>query len=462
MLKKVIVFTLIMIMIIPTAVFADGTLVIVGGALRSDNDEVYQAFIDAAGPDAVYGVVPVASGSPIKYFELFKADLMARGVLEENIKLIKLAVKNDKRTDEDESLWQNNASNQDEIDKVNACDAIWFVGGDQLRITETLLGTPMLDAIRDVYSNGGVIGGTSAGAAMMSEMMIAGGDSFGALYHGQVQDFDDSTLDYQNQGGLVTSQGLGFFKEGIVDQHFDRKGRLGRLIVVTYDSKASTPMGYGVEENTAMIYNGKTKEISVAGTGGLVIVDVSQASHLEGGYYGVHISYLESVDKFQVESKDFMMDESKYTTLGYEYMYTSNPIGSGAVSSNQTLKHLIAYNLVDNEAADSVSTFLFDYLGRGYEFRFYNGDLTEGYWGQNGAADLYSFEHVLLDITPVNVSVTNKTGHSMLSHMYKVVEGDRLVDIASKHKVALEDLVKANSIGNPNLILVGQELIIPN
>lgn len=463
MLKKVIVLMLCIMLVLPSFVFAEGSLVIVGGALREDNDEVYNAFIErAGGADAKIGIIPVASGSPYKYAEMFKNDMINRGVKSEHIVIIQLAVKDDSRTDVDESLWKDNANNMEEANKITDLDGIWFVGGDQMRITETLYNadgtnTLMLDEIWSVYENGGVIGGTSAGAAIMSEIMIAGGDSFGALTYGKVEDYDDSTLDYQNQGGLVISKGLGFFKDGIIDQHFDRKGRLGRLIVVGYENKEAFPISFGVEENTALIYDSNTDLISVAGTGGVVIVDVSEAEKEKDEYQNIKVSYLENVDQYDLTNSKAIMDETKYTTLGYEYMYTPNPVGSGAVSSNQTLKTLIAYHLVDNEAADTVSTYLFDYKGNGFEFRFYSGEETEGYWGQSGAADLYSFENVLLDINSIKVKIIK---NNPLKHV--VESGDVLWKIAKKYDVLLDELVKLNSIENIHSLKIGQVIEIPN
>ncbi len=143
--------------------------------------------------------------------------------------VLPLAVKNDKRSkDVDESEWASNGNDLEVAKSVNGLTGIWFVGGDQTYITDVLLNddqsaTLVLENLWAAYYGGAVIGGTSAGAAIMSDVMIAGGDSLGALTNGYVTDYDDSSLDYQNQGGLIVEKGLGFFKYGIIDQHFDRK-----------------------------------------------------------------------------------------------------------------------------------------------------------------------------------------------------------------------------------------------
>lgn len=484
-----------------------GSLVIVGGALRADNDAVYNAFIARAGgkEKAKIGIVPAASGNPAKYAKMFQDDMVARGLDASQIVILPLAVKNDSKSkDVDESLWVNNGSNPEVVKMVSDLTGVWFVGGDQLRITQVLLnadGTrkPVLDEIWKVYQNGAVIGGTSAGAAIMSDIMIAGGDSLTALSNGYTADFDATTLDYQNAGGLVVSKGLGFFKEGIVDQHFDRKARLGRLAVVGYDNKATYPVTYGVEENTAMIVDYPTGKISVAGTAGVVVLDSRNAAKeaKTSTYQGFRISYLEGKDQYDLKALKAVMDPAKYTTIGYEYNNTENVVWGGPLSANQRLRDYIGFELIDNEAKSSVTSYLFGEKSQGFAFDFSKlvgadgKSITEGYWGQAGTADLYSFENVGMAIHPVHIAITptNKTvtpaivvgtqapGKATpaakssnvpaskivnnLPKTYVVKSGDMLWKIAKNHGVTLEALIEANLITNPNLLRVGQTLNLP-
>jgi cyanophycinase len=451
-----------------------GSLLIVGGALREDNAQVYEKFAQLAGgiTDAKVAIVPAASGSPDKYSQMFKKDMLTLGMTEEQIVILPLAVKDDKKTEEvDESLWSTNGTNNDVVKMLDGVTAVWFVGGDQMRITEVLLNsdgsnTPVLDAIWDVYDAGGVIGGSSAGAAIMSDLMIAGGDSLGALTLGEVSDFDTSTLDYQNQGGLVTSKGLGFFDKGIIDQHFDRKARLGRLVVVAYDNKDTSNFAYGVEENTGLVYDRATGRIEVVGTGGVVVVDVTKAKKINSAYQGVEVSYLENVDAYDTTSNKFEMDADKYTTVGYEYMYTLSPTHTGSLSPNQTFKTMIAFDLVDNEAQTEVKTYLYDTNGQGFAFRFYLSENTEGYWGQSGAADLYSFERVGMDIEPISVTISYKNEEVIKEVDDEVVKkhvvksGDVLWKIAKEYKMTLAELIELNQLINPNIIKIGTVLKI--
>ena len=443
-----------------------GSLVIVGGALRADNDAVYEAFIERAGgvQDAKIGIVPAASGSPAKYANLFVEDMVTRGLDESQVVILPLAVKDDSKTqDVDESLWSDNGNSAEVVQMVENLTGIWFVGGDQLRITEILINsdgsnTPVLDEIWKVYNKGGVIGGSSAGAAIMSELMIAGGDSLNALRNGYTEDFDTASMDYQNEGGLVVTEGLGFFSHGIVDQHFDRKARLGRLVVTAYDNKEIWSHAYGVEENTALIYDGRLNKISVAGTGGVVILDMTYAKK-DSGYTGIKVSYLEGNDQYDLAMNKAEMDADKYTTIGYEYMYTQETLWGGPMSPSQRFRDFIAFELVDNEAKSKVSTYLLDEALSGYEFSFSKAEDTEGYWGQSGAADLYSFENVALEIQPIDLMVKMDVQKSDKS--YKVVAGDVLWKIAEKFNITSEALIELNQIQNPNVIKVGQILMLP-
>lgn len=438
-----------------------GKLVIVGGALRADNDDVYNAFIELAGgvENAKIGIVPAASGSPSKYAKMFTEDMVARGLDKSQVVVLPLLTKDDSKTEEvDESDWIKNGNNAEVAKQVEGLTGIWFIGGDQIRITDVLLNadgseTLVLTAMKKMYHGGGVIGGTSAGAAIMSETMIAGGDSLSALDYGYTENFDDSSLDYQNAGGLVVTKGLGFFKDGIVDQHFDRKARLGRLAVVAYDHKSVSNYAYGVEENTALIFDAGTQMIRVAGTGGVVILDATNARS-GNGYDGFLVSYIEGNDQYDLSTHTALMDADKYTTLGYEYLNTPETVVGGSMGPNQRFRDFIAFELVDNEAKSEVKTYLFGEGKNGFEFTFRNGETTEGYWGQSGAADLYSFENVEMDIHPIKIDIQR-------ADLYKVREGDALWKIAKNHGVSLEALKKANALKNPNQLVVGQVLNIP-
>ena len=107
--------------------------------------------------------------------------------------------------------------------------------------------TPVLQALRALHAGGGLIAGSSAGAAMMSERMLLGGTSLESVVHGLTENPD--------RPGLLLGPGLGFFRFGMLDQHFIKRGRLGRLIVAM--AKTGVQKGFGIDENTALFVDGR-------------------------------------------------------------------------------------------------------------------------------------------------------------------------------------------------------------
>lgn len=397
-------------------VIGKGSLVVVGGALESSNGDIYRKFIElAGGKKAVIGIIGAASTKPVKYSNDFKHDLIRYGVKEKNIYIVPIAVKDDKTTkDVDESKWVQNVNNHEVVNMIKKCTGIWFVGGDQTRITSVLYNqdgsnTLSLDAIWSIYSNGGVIGGTSAGAAIMSNPMIAGGNSMGALTNGFTDKYDD--YNDQEQGPVYATRGLGFFNQGIIDQHFDRKARLGRLIVTTLANKDKFSLGFGIDENTALVYYSGKNEIEAIGRGGVVVIDTINSIKSENGTINnVDISYIEKGDRFNISTKTFMINTIKEKTRGYEYYEVEGPIiNSGVLSPNASLRNLLSFDLMDNYSVDEVKSYSFDANGDGFELIFSKKDKSQGYWAYlDGNNDSYSFTNIRLDIKPVKVTIYPK------------------------------------------------------
>jgi len=393
-----------------------GNLVIVGGALDSNNEAVYQTFIYLAGDnkDAIISIVPAASGSPSSSAESFKNNLIHYGVHPENIYIIPIAMFDCQSTpDVDESLWKDGAENPDVAEIIEKSTGIWFTGGDQSRIVSTLLRedgrqTPALEALWQTFLNGAVIGGTSAGAAMMSPVMITGGVSMAALKHGVSDKYID--MEQQDNGPLTLGHGLGFFKNGIIDQHFDKKNRLGRLIVAVYFNRNQFPLGFGIDENTALVYYSKTGLIEVVGEGGVTIVDGRNAQRIKKQrktfiYLNFQISYLEQGDAFNLSIDQYDINPEKKLTTGNEFYSISTEVQSGIFSSfSTTYKDLISYHLIDNKACKKVVTYCFDNSDTAFKVTFSKIPETEGYWTNNlKGRDSYSFIRVKVDVEPVRI-----------------------------------------------------------
>ena len=141
------------------------------------------------------------------------------------------------------------------VERVKMADVIFFTGGDQLRLTSIIGGTPMHDLIVNKYNNEEFIYvGTSAGAHSASKSMIYQGSSQEALLKGEVK---------------ITS-GLGLIDHVIIDTHFVQRGRIGRLCQAVVSNPKTLGIGLG-EDTGLLITNGNTME--ALGSGLVILVD---------------------------------------------------------------------------------------------------------------------------------------------------------------------------------------------
>ncbi|MFN3989406.1 MAG: cyanophycinase [Erythrobacter sp.] len=253
---------------------AGGTLVIVGGGLADDNDAVFAAFLAALpAPDAPIAIIPAASGVPVQSARAFAAQLERRGVDQERIRIIRLATEDDPATAEDESGWAGHGEAPDEIMKLAGVGGIWFTGGDQARIMASLMRpegdeSAMLAIIRTRFAAGAVIGGTSAGAAIMSNPMILQGDPF-SLVPGAGAAFEK----------LASGTGLGFLRHRLVDQHFGERTRLIRLVAALREVPSHDRIGLGIDEDTALVVAPDQRFARVVGRGRVTVLDAREAAY---------------------------------------------------------------------------------------------------------------------------------------------------------------------------------------
>jgi len=217
------------------------TLIPIGGALDIDRAGViWRTFIErAGGRRGRFVIIPTASALPDTAQRHIDA-LRAAGVRTHPIGL-------PLRTRAD-------AHERSAVAAINRATGIFITGGNQVRLTATLGGTPVLDALLDAYQRGAVIAGSSAGAACLSAVMIAFGKD-GATPRQSIAQF---------------APGLGFTSRVIIDQHFRQRDRLGRLLLAVAQQPGT--IGLGVDENTAaMIEDDRT--VTVIGQSAVTIVD---------------------------------------------------------------------------------------------------------------------------------------------------------------------------------------------
>ena len=145
------------------------------------------------------------------------------------------------------------------LSRLEEASGIFFTGGNQLRLTTLLGGTPVATVIRRRNAAGATVGGTSAGASILSEHMIAFGDEGSSVISGSVR----------------LAPGLGLTNRFVIDQHFRQRDRLGRLITaLAYNPFA---VGIGLDEDTA-VFISPDEILEVEGSGGVTIVDATDAT----------------------------------------------------------------------------------------------------------------------------------------------------------------------------------------
>ena len=221
-----------------------GHLLVIGGAEDKYNERrILKKFLALAGDGhAEVLIVPVASDFPEFAADVYTQAFRNLGVA--NPRVLRATSRQDVvQADADKLL--------------DGATGVFITGGDQMRLVSLLGGTKFADKLRKlVRETDIVLAGTSAGAAGMSTSMIVRGES----------------TSHPQKNSVRLSPGLGFLKNIIIDQHFTERGRISRLITaVSYNPYN---LGIGIDENTAIILNGKGI-LEVFGQGSATIVDGS-------------------------------------------------------------------------------------------------------------------------------------------------------------------------------------------
>jgi cyanophycinase len=149
---------------------------------------------------------------------------------------------------------------------LDGVGGVYFTGGDQARVTQALGGTPFQARLLEAYRAGAAIGGSSAGAAIMSQVMITG-DEVRKPEEGR----EFSTLE---AGNVITVPGLGFISAAVIDQHFATRKRHNRLISVLAEHPGL--VGIGIDEGTAVVV-APDETFEVIGDRNVVVYDPGQA-----------------------------------------------------------------------------------------------------------------------------------------------------------------------------------------
>ncbi|XHS77718.1 DUF3224 domain-containing protein [Burkholderiaceae bacterium UC74_6] len=418
-----------LLILVGPALAAQGTAIVIGGALRYDNQAVWQRVVDAAGgPGARIAVFGTASGNPEASARRIVETLNRYGAKAEAVPV--------------SPRWPGievQAALNDPvlIEKVRNSGGVFFGGGAQALIVDTLQPegkrTAMLDAIWSVYERGGVVAGSSAGAAIMSRVMFRDApDPLLVMKGGRLRD------------GREVAAGLGFVgPELFVDQHFLKRGRLGRLLPLM--QWQGYRRGLGVEENSAAVVRGD--DVEVIGAKGVLFVDLGESStdNRTAGFNisNVLLSWLDSGDRLKLSTGELTpsapklaepaLDASKpdFRPSSRRDAFYPDMLADGVLWSAMTL-------LIDSARSEFRGLAFVDrpysfdnQPDLGFEFRLYKGPGSIGWCtGANGGDDC-TVHRLRLDVRPV---LLNRPWYSALQQgrlvMNKRVSGEFEVKMA--------------------------------
>jgi len=375
------------------AVAADaikGSLVIAGGALREDNAQVWTRIVAlAGGPGARIAVFPTAAGNPdsssrhaVTYLNRYGARAFVVPIAP------RLAGTDAKRAADDPQLAAS----------VRGAGGAFFVGGDQDRITASLVHpdgsrSAVLQALWDLYGRGGVIAGTSAGAAVMSGTMFE-------RTRPMLRTLQDGIVD-----GADIGPGLGFIgKDIFVDQHFIIRGRFARMLAAMLAKGYKT--GIGIDENTALEV-APDRKLSVIGYKGVLLLELDGATRDPARPFNVanaRISYLDSGDRFDPATGTITPGADK------EPVDTADPSYSGPLFAPDIFGNTAVVDLLDKLAdSDQPRATGLAWGGpgqphpeRGFEFTFTRVPESRGF--ESNKSEAYSVYRIRMDVKPVRIN----------------------------------------------------------
>lgn len=278
-----IIFSIILLLIVslslPVCSQTKGKLVIIGGVQTS---EIVKKYVElAGGENARIIAIPNAGSDPVYWSKEQVKEFTDLGAQADYL-----------------LFTRETADNESNLKKMDWANAVFFLGGDQSVLTRDMLGTKLLEKVFDIYNNGGVVGGSSAGAAVMSEVMITGNELVNP-------DSNDAFITIE-KNNIETKKGFGFIKNAIIDQHFLKRKRHNRTISAVIEHP--NLLGIAIDESTSIIvYPNDTFE--VLGKNQALVYDATSATNIREDFKGnlgisnMKLHVLISGDKFDMKNK---------------------------------------------------------------------------------------------------------------------------------------------------------------
>jgi cyanophycinase len=257
----------------------EGTLVVIGGKEQKEGSRPILELIAKRVGSGKLVVCTLASEEPEEQWKEYRATFQDLGV---------------KRIEQLDARRREELMDESRKDLLDDKTVVFFAGGDQMKITAKFGGTALCERLRKIYTNGATIAGTSSGASVMSDVMMAAGE--GQASH----EVGDS---------LRLAPGLGFISGVIIDQHFAERGRMGRLLGAVGQNPRL--LGIGIDEDTALVFRGH-KDATVIGSGAVYVIDGRGVSYTNTdedtrqtmSLFGVTVHVLSRGDRFDLASRE--------------------------------------------------------------------------------------------------------------------------------------------------------------
>ena len=275
---------------------AQGITVAIGGGLQDDNLAVWSRLVSlAGGAGSRFTVFATASGDPQHTASRIAANLTRHGAVVVVAEVAPRWPGVDLAAAVADPRW---------IEAVGRSSGVFFSGGAQSRLLDTLQPggqpTPLLQAVQAMWDAGGVVAGTSAGAAVMSQRVFRNAPDVLAVMKGRLRE------------GREIDDGFGLLPPHvIVDQHAVRRGRIARLLPLL--QAEGVPLGIGVAEDSAII--ARASLVEVIGSRGALFIDIAQASTdttLDAfNLRGARLHWLEAGDRFDLAAREVIPADSK-------------------------------------------------------------------------------------------------------------------------------------------------------
>lgn len=362
---------------------APGKLLILGGGTPAEGDELWRVMLENRLGGRPIGIISTASAQP---------DAVGGPLAE------KLNQRHGAGSAVFVPVGGTNGGAEDAavVDLVRGCGAFYFTGGQQDRTARAFFRpdggmTAVLSVIHELHRQGAMIGGNSAGAAIMSDPMILGGTSADALLHGVAQ-----AEAAEGKHGVRVGRGLGFHPGVLYCQHHLERGRFGRLLTALTGGRTKFGAGVGIAEDTAWLVDLERQTGTVLGAKAVLYLDArAMERHEDGGISGVSLHYLGAGDSIHFGT-------GKITPAAGKESWKPAPNGKLAVETD------------DAWGRDALRNLLLEYAETGvplayardphHELRFSRSGDTQC-WRRPGAANgqpgAWTLTHLQVAVVPM-------------------------------------------------------------